>query len=255
MISLSATITWLNDPLNWQANNLGPGIPAQVLAHLRFSAVALLIALLLGVPLGLLIGHSGRLRWLVSGANSLRALPTTGLLVLVYTALLPVLSDAPLIATEVVLVLLAVPPILANTYAGVDGVDPAVRDAARGMGMTGREVLFRVEVPNALPLMFSGVRSAVLQIIATATVAAYVGLGGLGRYVFDGLAQRDYAQTVGGAVLVAVLALVLDLLLALAQRYTVSRGVSGRFRRRGAAVPSRPDARSAAVEKLEVATG
>ena len=113
-----------------------------------------------------------------------------------------------LIPTEIVLVLLAVPPILSNTYAGVQNVSPAVRDAAFGMGMTGPQVLSRVELPNALPLIFSGFRSATLQVIATATIASYVTLGGLGRFIYDGLAQQDYPQMISGGLLVAALALV-----------------------------------------------
>ena len=106
-----------------------------------------------------------------------------------------------------------------------------MRDAAFGMGMTGPQVLFRVELPNALPLIFSGFRSATLQVIATATIAAYVTLGGLGRFIYDGLAQQDYPQMISGGLLVAALALIADLLLALVQRYTVSRGITGRTRR------------------------
>ncbi len=133
-----------------------------------------------------------------------------------------------LIPTEIVLVLLAVPPILSNTFAGVQNVSPAVRDAAYGMGMTGPQVLFRVELPNAMPLIFSGFRSATLQVIATATIAAYVTLGGLGRFIYDGLAQQDYPQMISGGLLVAALALAADLLIAVVQRYTVSPGITGR---------------------------
>jgi len=128
-----------------------------------------------------------------------------------------------------VLVVLAIPPILSGAYAGVEGVDPAARDAARGMGMRGTQVLRNVEFPCALPLIMSGIRSATLQVIATATIAAVVGLGGLGRFVIDGLAVRDTPQTASGAVLVAVLAVIVDLILALAQRYVVSRGLTGRY--------------------------
>jgi len=125
----------------------------------------------------------------------------------------------------------AIPPILSNTYAGVQNVDPAARDAAVGMGMTGRQVLLRVELPCALPLVMSGLRSGALQVIATATIAAYVSLGGLGRMVFDGQAQQLYPKMVTGALLVAALAMATDLLLALAQRLIVSRGLSGRYSR------------------------
>jgi osmoprotectant transport system permease protein len=250
--SVSNAFTWLNDPANWRDQIGTAGIVTQLVNHLEYSAIALGIGAVIALPIGLAVGHTQRGRPLVSVANGLRALPTTGLLILFYVLISPHISgrgNAPyLIPTEIVLTLLAIPPILANTFAGVDGVDPDVRDAARGMGMIGRQVLFRVEVPNALPLIFSGVRSATLQVIATATVAAYVGLGGLGRFLYDGLASHDFGQMTGGAVLVAVLALVADLLIAAVQRYAVSRGVSGRFRRRLA-----PDSRTGRVMESEAA--
>jgi osmoprotectant transport system permease protein len=247
---MNEVFVWLNDPQNWTGTRVSPGIGDQVAAHLAYTVVALLIAGAIGFPLGLVLGHTGRAGWLVSVANGLRSLPTVGLLILLYVMVSPLISgrgDAVyLVPTEIALVLLALPAILANTHAGVRNVSPAVRDAARGMGMTGRQVLFRVELPNALPLVFSGLRSAALQVIATATIAAYVGLEGLGRYVYDGLASRQFDQMAGGAVLVAALALLVDLLLSLVQRATVSRGVSGRFSRRSAG----GDSRTAAVTEL-----
>ena len=246
---MNDVLVWLNDPQNWTGTRFTPGIGEQVAAHLLYTAIALVIAGLVAFPLGLVLGHTGRAGWLVSVANGLRSLPTVGLLILLYVMVSPLISgrgDAVyLVPTEIALVLLALPAILANTYAGVRNVSPAVRDAARGMGMTGRQVLFRVELPNALPLVFSGVRSAALQVIATATIAAYVGLDGLGRYVYDGLASRQFGQMAGGAVLVAALALLVDLVLSLVQRATVSRGVSGRFSSRAAS-----DSRTAAVTEL-----
>lgn len=231
---MSNPITWLIDPSNWSDQLGTPGIPAQIANHLEYSLIALAIATVIAVPLGLVIGHTGRAQFVVSVANGFRALPTLGLLIFLYVVIAPHIGgrgDAPyLLPTEAVLILLAIPPILGNTFAGVRNVGPAVRDASMGMGMIGRQVLFRVELPNALPLIFSGLRSATLQVIATATVAAYVGLGGIGRYLYDGLANHDFAQMTGGAILVAVLALTLDFMLATAQRYAVSRGVSGRFR-------------------------
>jgi osmoprotectant transport system permease protein len=143
---------------------------------------------------------------------------------------------------------LAIPPILANTYAGVQNVDPAIRDAAVGMGMTGRQVLRQVEFPISLPLIFSGFRSAALQVIATATIASFLPLGGLGRFIYDGLAQQDFAQMIGGGVLVAALALITDLLLAAIQRLVVSRGITGRFSTKSVRFA---DARTAAVVEAE----
>jgi osmoprotectant transport system permease protein len=207
-----------------------------VLEHLEYCAIALVIALLIGLPVGLLIGHTGKGTGLVAGvANSLRALPTIGLLIFFVVLISPHIygkgDAAYLIPSEIVLTLLAIPPILSNTYAGVQNVDPAARDAAAGMGMTGRQVLFGVELPCALPLILSGFRTAALQVVATATIAAYVGLGGLGRYVFDGQAQRNYAQMASGALLVAALAVLVDLALLWSERGVVSRGLSGRYQR------------------------
>jgi osmoprotectant transport system permease protein len=228
--------TWLNDPAHWRDSRIMTGIPSQLEAHVRFSLIALAIALLIALPLGLMIGHTGRGTWLVSAANAIRALPTVGVLVLLVVLISPHYTGRTdvgfLIPTEIVLILLAIPPILSNTVAGVQNVDPAVRDAALGMGMTGSEVLRKVELPCSLPLIFSGFRSATLQVIATATIASYVPLEGLGRFIYDGLAQQDFPQMIGGGVLVAALALFADLLLALIQRYAVSRGISGRFSKR-----------------------
>lgn len=224
---------YMTDPVNWQ----GPdGIPVRLAQHLEYAAIAMAIALVIALPLGLLIGHTGKGTALVAGmANSLRALPTIGLLIFFVVLISPHIHGkgdaAYLIPTTIVLTVLAVPPILGNTYAGVQNVDPGARDAAAGMGMTGSQVLFKVELPCALPLIMSGIRSATLQVIATATIAAYVSLGGLGRFVFDGQAQQDYPQMATGAILVAALAVAVDLTLALIQRIIVSPGISGRFAR------------------------
>jgi osmoprotectant transport system permease protein len=209
---------WLFDPVNWA----GPqGVPQRLVEHLGYTALTLLISIVIAVPLGAWIGHTGRGGFLVVGlANGLRALPTLGLLVLLVGAI-GIGLTGPLVA----LVVLAVPPILAGTYAGIRNVDNAVVDAARGMGMRGRDVLFQVELPNALPLIIGGVRSSVLQVVSTATIAAFVALGGLGRFIVDGLAIRDFGQMIGGSVLVALLAIVADLLLAGLQKLLVSPGL------------------------------
>jgi osmoprotectant transport system permease protein len=227
-------ITWLNDPAHWRDTRSFAGIPTQVFDHLRYSVIALAIALAIALPLGLAIGHTGRGSFIVAGVNAVRAIPGVGLLVLLAVIISPHFYGRTdlgyLIPAEIVLVVIAVPPILANTYAGVQNVDPAVRDAAAGMGMTGVQVLRRVELPCSLPLIFSGVRSATLQVIATATIASYLPLlGGLGRFIYDGFHQQDYPQMISGGVLVAVLAVVVDLLLALIQQCAVSRGISGRY--------------------------
>lgn len=247
-------VDFLTDSTHWA----GPdGIPTRLVEHLRYCALALGIALVIALPVGLLIGHTGKGTGVVAGlANSLRALPTIGLLIFFVVLISPHIQGkgdaAYLIPSEIVLVLLAIPSILSNTYAGVQNVDPAARDAAAGMGMTGSQVLFKVELPCALPLIISGFRSATLQVIATATIAAYVSLGGLGRYVFDGQAQRDYAQMASGALLVAVLAMLTDFGLALAQRSIVSRGISGRYRSTGTTDARGADAPAAVSRDTEV---
>lgn len=215
----------------------GPeGVPARVLEHLEYTFLALAFVCLIALPLGLFVGHTGRGSVAIAGtANALRALPDFGLLVyvvLLISGRLPA-ELAYLLPSVLVLVILGIPAVLSATYAGIQAVDPAARDAAKGMGMTGSQVLWRVEVPNAMPLILSGVRSSMLQIVATATIAAYVSLGGLGRFIIDGQSQRDYSQMAAGAVLVGLLAIVLDLLVAGIQRLVVSPGVTGRFRTAG----------------------
>lgn len=226
---INRIVAWLADGAHWQGDD---GILRRALEHLGYSLTALLIAALIAIPLGLYIGHTGRGRFFVINAvGAARAVPSLGLLFLAVLWLGPKLSGdiAFLVPAGLVLVVLAIPPILSGAYAGVEGVDPNARDAARGMGMRGPEVMRHVEFPCALPLIMSGIRSATLQVIATATIAAVVGLGGLGRFLIDGLAVRDMPQTASGAVLVAVLALIVDMALSLVQRSVVSRGLTGRY--------------------------
>lgn len=216
---------WLTDPASWQGRG---GIPARIAEHLLYSALVLVLAAAVAVPLGLWIGHTGRGRVVVVNVvNGMRSVPTLGLLYVSVLVLAPRLRGdwAFLTPAIIVLFLLAMPPILAGAYAGVAEVDPGVRDAARGMGMSGLEVLWGVEIPCALPLIFSGLRSATLQVIATATVAASVSVGGLGRFLIDGLAARDYGQMAGGALLIGLVALAVDGVFALVQRVAVSPGL------------------------------
>lgn len=219
-------IDFFGDPDNWA----GPsGIPIRLLEHLEFSFAALLVAAAIAVPCGLVIGHTGRGALLVVvSVNLARAMPTLGLLVLIVL----VAGTTTVLPVMVPLVLLAVPLILVNTYEGIRGVDRDLRDAAYGMGMRGAQVLLRVAVPVALPLIITGMRLAAVQVVATATVASYVGLGGLGRYIIDGLATKDYPSVIGGSVLVAALALTMQAAFTLAERVLVSPGVSHPTRRR-----------------------
>ena len=238
---MSAIWRWLVDPAHWLGSD---GIFARLGEHLGYASVTLLLAALIGIPLGLWIGHTGRGRLVVVNlANGMRSVPTLGLLFVAVLVLGPRLGGdlAFLAPAIIVLVILAIPPILAGAYAGVESVDPAARDAARGMGMRPLEVLAKVEVPCALPLIFSGLRSAALQVIATATLAASVSLGGLGRFLIDGQAYRDYGQMAGGALLVAVLAVLVDLVLAAVQRTVVSPGLQPTTSRRATRTRLVPD--------------
>ena len=218
-------LNWFTDPANWSGSD---GIPKQIGYHLLYSAVALLAALVIAVPLGIYIGYTGRGEALVAGfANALRALPSLGLLVLLFLIISPIVSGqlVYVLPTIVVLVLLAVPPILTGTYAGIQSADPDAVGAARGMGFTKLQILQRVQLPCALPLVISGIRSSTLQIISTATIAAYLGLQGLGRFILDGRAQANFAEMAGGAILVAVLAIVLEFSFAWLGRIIVSPGL------------------------------
>lgn len=210
---------YLTDSFNWS----GPeGITARILQHIWYTVAALALAAAIALPIGLRIGHTRRGAFVaINLGNAARALPSLGLLMLA-VLLTDQIGFLPVL---IALVALGIPPILTSTYAGLSGVDPATIDAARGMGMTGREILTKVEIPIAMPLIISGLRSATLQIVSTATIAALVSLGGLGRYVVDGLKLRDFPQMFSGALLVALLAIALDLLFALAARVTVSKGL------------------------------
>lgn len=205
------------------ANLLGEkGILPRLADHLLYTGISMAIAMAIGIPLGLLIGHTRKGRNIVVAAtSSFRALPTFGLLlfIILYTGL----GLWPLV---IVLVILAVPPLLAGAYSGIDAIPRATVDAARAIGMTEWQILAKVEFPLALPLIFGGIRSAVLQVIATVTIAGYVALGGLGRFIIEGLALHDYNLAIVGAILVALLALLADGVLAGIQRLVVPRGVS-----------------------------
>lgn len=209
---------WFTDPANWH----GPdGAGMRLVEHVGFVLLALVIAAVIAIPLGLFVGHFGRGGVaLVGVSNAVRALPTLGLVTFLFLLLTEGTS-----ATLIGLVVLAVPPVLAGTYAGVEAIDAGALDAADGVGMTGWQRLWQVEVPISLPLVLGGLRNAVLQLVATAAVAAYVGTGGLGRFLLDGLAILDYSEVVAGALLTALLAIVLDLLFAGLQRAVVPKGV------------------------------
>jgi osmoprotectant transport system permease protein len=211
-------VTWFLDPTRWQGS---AGIPMRVAEHVWYSAIAIFISITIGLPIGIFIGHTGRGGAIVINVmNSARAVPTFGIILL--TVLVAGIGLLPVV---VALVALASPPIVTNTYAGIRSVDPEIRDAAVGTGMRSWQVIRLVEVPVALPIIMAGIRTSAVQIVATATFAAIVGLGGLGRYIIDGLAQQDLTQVLGGAILVALLSLLTELSLSRLQRTVVSDGL------------------------------
>jgi osmoprotectant transport system permease protein len=222
---VSETIAWLTDAAHWAG---AAGIPTRVAEHLALSAGALALALAIALPVGLYVGHTGRGAALaVNLANLGRALPTLAVITIVLpvTAAFDPQLGFKVYPTLVALVVLGVPPVLVNTYVGVAGVDRELVEAGRGMGMTERSILGRVEVPVALPALGAGVRSAATQIVATATLGAVFGGVGLGRYLVEGIAQLDDGMIFGGVVLVAALCLATDGAFALVQRALTSPGM------------------------------
>lgn len=223
MSFIEQALSYLFTAANWT----GPvGLAARTLEHLEYTAAAVAVSALIAVPIGMLVGHTGRgTLVVVSLVNALRALPTLGVLLLAV-----LLWGLGLVPPIVALMLLGIPPLLAGTYAGISAVDRTVIDAARSMGMGEVRVLLRVEVPNALPLILGGLRTASLQVVATATVAAYASLGGLGRYLIDGIKVRQFHIALVGALMVAALALLLDAALGFAIWASVPG--TGRLRRK-----------------------
>ena len=200
-------IVYLNDPYNWTRPG---GIIDLLVEHLAISAVAVLAAMAVALPVGVALGTSGRGGGLIIGlSNVSRAVPTLALLTLF--AVSPIGFGDP--ATTIALAVFAVPPILTNTFVGFRGVDADVREAARAMGMSGGQVIRRVDLPLAMPLVMTGIRTAAVQVVATAGLAALVGGGGLGQIINLGFGQQNYGEMIAGAVLVAGLALLTELTL------------------------------------------
>jgi osmoprotectant transport system permease protein len=209
---------WLSVSGHWSGSD---GVPARLIEHVEYTALAMVISAVIALPVGVLIGHTRRGGFtLVSLANIWRSLPTLGLLVLAFIE-----SGGASWAWLIPLVALAIPPIMVTTYEGVLGVDADLKDAAIGMGMTPRQVLFKVEVPVAMPLILLGLRTAAIQVVATATIAAYISLGGFGRYIIDGLATSDYQLVAAGAACVVVLALVVQFAFSGLSRVVISAGL------------------------------
>lgn len=220
---LSATLAWFTDPAHWQGND---GIPIRVFEHLELSVVAVIIGLAIALPAGLWLGHTGRGAFIaVNVANLGRALPSLALLALALPLAFALHLGLGFWPTLFALVPLTIPPILTNTYVAVRGVDREVVEAARGMGLQERAILRTVELPIALPLILSGVRTAAVNVIATATLGALVAGGGLGRYIVDGLALQEYERLFAGALLVAFLAIAVEIGMGQVDRWAVSPGI------------------------------
>lgn len=216
-------------------------IPATFGQHLFYSFVTVLIAAIIAVPLGYLIGHTGKGREVaVAVSGAARALPSFGLILLLILVLGYTRTE---LGAFIAFVVLAIPSILAGAYAGIEAVDRRTVDAARAVGMTEWQILFKVEAPLGLPLLVGGLRSAVLQVIATVTLAGYVNLGGFGYYIIQGVPLGRYDQILGGAILVIALALVVDGLFGLLARAVEPKGLAAPRKLRSA-----PTRRAAVVD-------
>ncbi|MER6735833.1 ABC transporter permease [Streptomyces puniciscabiei] len=223
MSTLTATWHWLADPAHWSGED---GVCHRLLQHLVLTVVCLLLSCLIALPVALVLGHLGKGGALaVNLSNVGRAVPTFAVLVLLLLTPVGRWGEGP---TVVALVLFAVPPLLTNAYVGMREVDRGVVQAARGMGMTGRQMLLRVELPLALPMVLNGVRIAAVQLVATATIAALAGGGGLGRIITAGFNLASTPQVVAGALLVAVFALVVEGVFEIAERLAPGWARGGR---------------------------
>lgn len=219
-------LEWFLEPANWTGPN---GVLVRTWEQLRMSLLAMGIAMAIAMPVALFLGHRRKGVFLATNVGNIgRAIPTLG--VLVIFASIPEIGVGDL-AAVLALAVFAIPPLLTNTFTGIAGVSAEVRDAARGMGMGGGAILGRVELPLAMPLIAAGIRTATVQVVATASLAALVGGGGLGRYVVDGFALQDNTLIIAGAILTAGIAIVVEVLLATAQRGLTPRGLRTLTRR------------------------
>ena len=230
MSILSEAFVWLNDPLNWQGRE---GVPRLATEQLGITAAAVGIGAVLALPTALVLGHYRRGGgFVVALGNLSRAVPTYALLTIFASTAIGFGNRA----TTVALTVFAIPPLLANAYTGVRQVDPDVVESARGMGLSEMQLLRKVELPLAVPLIAAGFRTAVVQVLATATLAAFVGGGTLGLIITNGFGTQDYGKVVAGGLLVAVLAVAADLVLVGVER-AVTPGRAHRLRRRTARSP------------------
>jgi osmoprotectant transport system permease protein len=240
---LGNVVAWFTDPANiWGVD----GLLNRLWEHAQLSATALVLAMVIALPAGLVTGHTGRGGLVATNVSNLgRAIPSLTFLGVAF--FLFGIGNTPAL---VALMALAVPPMVTNTYTAVRGVDPEVRESAIGMGLTGAQLLRRVELPMGLPLIMAGIRTSGVQVVATATLAAYVGGGGLGRFIRSGLATRDFPELFAGALGVALLSLGTEIALGAVQRVVVPKGLQARG---GEALSVRPGAATAANPTASVA--
>ena len=227
---LGNALRWLLSPENYS----GPsGISTRLIEHVQISVQPLLLAALVAIPVGMWIGHRRRFEFLVISIGNIgRALPSFGILAIFFVLTFSWPGDLGYWAIFFAMFFLAIPPILTNTYVGIKGVDPDTVEAARGMGLRERDVLLRLELPLAVPLTIAGMRTAAVQVVATATLGAVTSWGGLGRFIVDGFAVQDNVQILAGAILVALLAIVTEVMFGRIQRALAPR-VSSQGRRGG----------------------
>ncbi|SRR6266567_89047 len=218
MSFLMSVLDWVRDPSHWTGDD---GIPMRTLQHAQISFESVAIGAVIALPIGVALGHYGKFGNLaINISNAGRAVPSFGILIIAFQVF--GLGDTPVV---IALVALAIPPMVTNSYVGLTEVDKDVRDAARGMGYRELAQLMRIELPLAVPLVMAGIRTSAVQVIATATVAAFIGGGGLGRFIVDGYATQIYPAVATGAVAVALLAVGTDFALGGLERLLVPRGV------------------------------
>jgi osmoprotectant transport system permease protein len=220
---LADTLQWFADPAHWRGSD---AVQTRILEHVELSGLAVLVACAVALPVGLYLGHTGRLGFIaVNVANVGRALPSLALLAFALPISFALGLGLGFWPTLIAVVPLAIPPVLTNTFVGLRNVDRDVIEAARGMGLSETGVLRRVEVPLALPLILSGIRTGAVNVVATATLGALVAGGGLGRYIVDGLALQEYDRLFAGALLVALLAIGVEVTFSTFERVTTSPGI------------------------------
>jgi osmoprotectant transport system permease protein len=220
---LGEVVAWFTDPVNWQGID---GIPNRLWEHFQMTVLSATAAAVLAIPGAVILAHK-RLGGVlvVAAVNIGRAIPSFAIVAIALPISIRLGLGLGFWPTFLALLFLAVPPMFSNTYAGIAGVDPALVEAARGMGLTENQTMARIEVPVAMPVILAGARIATVQVIATATLGALVAWGGLGRYIIDGFATQDIPEVFAGGLLVALMAVAAEALFSLVERATRPRGV------------------------------